>query len=171
MTYPEAIISIIPILITGAISIYAIRNTRKMKDLDIKENNRNRTFEIEKNITLKATDAMIEACFRLDRQIKEFAKFESGEKTKSVEDLYNQMKIDLDFIVLNKPYFPSILRNDIHKASDGLTNVTRVYKEIDDSKKIQEFTKARPILEKAKESIENMIDRYNMFDLVSKSGQ
>jgi len=171
MTYPEAIIYFLPYLITTGISWYAIRNTRKMKELDIKENDKNRIFEIEKTITLKSIDAMTEACSRLDRQIKEFAKFESGNRKISVEDLYNQMKIDLDFIVLNKPYFPSIIRNDIHKASDGLTNVTRVYKEIDDSKKIQEFTKARPILEKAKESIENMIDRYNMFDLVSGTRQ
>jgi hypothetical protein len=168
MTWVEAIVTLVPYGATVAVSIYAIRNNTRLKELEIKDNERGRVFELQRVVTEKAIEVVVEASFRLGQQAIRFAKFVSEGRTECDPGLYEQMKSDLDFIERNKPFFPDAVREDMHGASSRLTNILRLFNDVDHKLRLQVFTEALPTVRKAKEATEQFLDQYNLFNIGQK---
>jgi len=164
MNWEQVVVTLLPYAATAAISVYAIRNSRQLKELEIKDNERGRIFELQKAVTEKAIEAVVEASFRLGRQANQCAAFLSERRTECDPILYDQLKDDLSFIAHNKPFFPNALREDIHGASSRLTHIMEARDNNDLSFRVKVFTEAIPAVQKAKKATEQFLDQYNLFN-------
>lgn len=163
MVWWQVVLQILPWVVTAIISVVALRNTRKLKELEIKDNERAREFELQRQITVQAIESMKEGCFRLGKQATRFARFVSKGRVDDDGELVQQMQDDLDFIEMNKPFFPLALREEMHIASSQLANLIGNSSSVDGGFQLEIFKKALPIVRRAKASTESFIDRYNLF--------
>ena len=168
MNWEQVVVTLLPYAATAAISVYAIRNSRQLKELDIKDNERGRIFELQKVVTVKAIEALVQASFRLGQQEIRFVEFLQQKETECDPKLYEQMKSDLDFIEINKPLFPVAVREKIHAASDHFTRMLQSNDGVDFSFRLQVLKDAAPVVQEAKQRIEQFLDQYNLFNAKSK---
>ncbi len=161
----QNVLEILPWVVTATISIVALRNNRKLKELELKDNERAREFEIQKQVTVQAIESMKEGCFRLGKQATRFARYVSKGRVDDDGQLLQQMQDDLDFIEMNKPFFPLELREEMHIASSHLNGLIRNSAGVDGGFQLKVFREALPIVQKAKASTERFIDQYNLFSV------
>ncbi|HUV30392.1 MAG TPA: hypothetical protein VMY05_04780 [Acidobacteriota bacterium] len=120
MPWTDVLILLVPNAVTATVAIYALRQSRKLKEMDLKDAQVARKFQLASRITNMSVDKMIEACYRLDQLKLTLAKL----KTNGAR-IVNQETMDATLDAWNYidrwgPLFPSALRGEMSRASSKL---------------------------------------------------
>jgi|GEM_PF-6657059 len=170
------IISVIVTSIVGILGVlsyfYSMRHARKMKELDLEDNEKNRIFQIQRIVTLKCMEVMIEIVFRLNQRREKFESYITKgidkESIKQMEEdpidkeLIKQMEEDSNYIKLNLPYSPVELREEILNVLTTLTALTKNYKNAPNPANM--LLNISTIIEKINNLVGELTEKYNLFN-------
>ncbi|MFH1699864.1 MAG: hypothetical protein ABIE07_04680 [Candidatus Zixiibacteriota bacterium] len=156
-------IAIISILTSAGVSVYALHHNRKLKGIDISENEKARRFELEKFVTLKSMEATTEYWTVLNKWNIFYVRSQSeGKKEIEAKDV-SQMLSELEESERYFPFIPDEIRDDLKSASGQINCLNRNYGKTEDMKSIA----IADILTKLKissEILEGYISKLNLLN-------
>jgi len=158
----NAVFELLPYLITAGVSIYAIRHTGKMKELELKDLERGRVFQIQKKITDKSIDSLWKAHYLIWQQIPVAAAIISGDENIDDKTL-GDIRESHEFIKSHTAYFPLEVREKIIDASYQLNKIS-FDSSIDQKSKLEIIKDVFPIIKEIKKILEDYIDKFNILN-------
>ncbi|NOY89305.1 MAG: hypothetical protein GXO93_07955 [FCB group bacterium] len=153
---------ILPYLIGVGLPIYTLKHTRKMKELEIAEHEKDRNFQIEKNISEEAIKIMAESyhlAHKINRGLNSFNNVD--EETK--EKIYKEVVNAREYWEKNLFYLPESSRRLII----SLTNMTFASfngSQSDFVAQSKAFEKVSKLFTNIEMSFEVIMKKYNIFD-------
>ncbi len=160
----DLIIAIAPYAVAIVVPLYSLKHNRRLKELDLKDIDRGRLFEIEKMVTADSMKAMRGAYLRLSQQATTVLRLRSEGAQKADSSIQNGMEQARNYIDLWYPYFPSSVRDKMQTASSQLACLIRNYGNVGEDLTITVIENALPTIEDAREALVEIISNYNLID-------